>query len=335
LIVFATLDSHTVFSSLSSLRLDNFVFTKESLVNAKKRLRPGGGIAINFLPTKEWLFLRHYNTLREAVGTEPLIYTNKNETIMLAGDIFDTVNDPGVTNYLPRKSPTNSTMVEPTSDDWPFLFLEKRGVPFHYILPLLIIFVLSFIPLRISRVGLGDINWHLFFMGAAFLLVETKAVTTLALIIGSTWVVNSVVFSAVLIMILIANLLIIKWPASVTFTYLYIPLSVSLLFNYAFDFDLLNLLSWDTRLLLGGFIIGFPLFFAALIFAKAFAVVESPSMALASNLIGALVGGLLEYLDMLTGLRFLNIIALILYGLSFIFLYIKSRRLRIPIESKL
>jgi hypothetical protein len=129
-------------------------------------------------------------------------------------------------------------------------------------------------------------------------------------------------------MILIANLFIMQWPASLTFAHLYIFLSVSLLFNYVFDFDLLNLLSWNTRLLLGGFIIGLPLFFAALIFAKAFAVVESPSMALASNLLGALVGGMLEYLDMWTGLRFLNIIALILYALSFIFLYGKMRSKR-------
>ena len=85
----------------------------------------------------------------------------------------------------------------------------------------------------------------------------------------------------------------------------------------------------------GGTIIGLPIFFAALIFAKAFAVVESPSFALASNLFGALVGGLLEYLDMWTGLRFLNVIAIILYGLSFISLYIKVRHSSMPIESKL
>jgi uncharacterized protein YybS (DUF2232 family) len=120
-----------------------------------------------------------------------------------------------------------------------------------------------------------------------------------------------------------------------TFPRLYIALLGTLLFNYFFKFDTLNQFEWIVRISAGGLITGFPLFFAALIFAKAFAVVKSPSIALASNLFGALVGGLLEYLDMWTGLRFLNIIAIILYGLSFIFLYIKSRRLSIPIDSKL
>jgi hypothetical protein len=326
MVVFATLDSHTVFSSLSSLRLDNFVFTRESLQNAKNKLNHEGGIAINFFVTKEWLFLRHFNTLKETMGKEPLVYGSQEyqEAIILSGDIFDNNRNPGITNYVPMEAPSSSLKVEPTSDDWPFLFLEKRGIPFHYLLPLFIIFALAFIPLQISRIKIRDINWHLFFMGAAFLLIETKAVTTLALIFGSTWMVNSIVFSSVLIMILFANLLIGRL-SSLTFPSLYIGLFASLLFNYFFPFDILNQFDWVVRMLTGGCVISLPLFIAALIFAKAFAVVESPSIALASNLFGALVGGLLEYLDMWTGLRFLNLIALFLYGVSLIFLYAKMK----------
>ncbi len=325
LVSFAFLDSHTVFSSLSSLRLDNFVFTRESLLNAKDMLNEGGGIALNFLVTKDWLFSRHYNALKETMGTDPLVYgINQGEIInavLLAGDIFNRNKSSGKTSYLPIDDLSGSSMVEPTSDDWPFLFLEKRGIPFHYLLPLFVIFALAFIPLRISRIKIRDINWHLFFMGAAFLLIETKAVTTLALIFGSTWIVNSVVFSAVLIMILVANLSIGRL-SSLSFQVLYTSLFASLLFNYFFPFDTLNQFDWVARMLAGGLIISLPIFIAALIFAKAFAVVKSPSIALASNLFGALVGGLLEYLDMWTGLRFLNLIALFLYGLSLVFLYV-------------
>ena len=164
-------------------------------------------------------------------------------------------------------------------------------------------------------------------MGAAFLLIETKAVTTLALIFGSTWLVNSIVFSAVLIMILFANLLIGRL-SSLSFQVFYAGLFASLLLNYFFPFDTLNQFDWVARMLAGGFIISLPIFIAALIFAKAFAVVKSPSIALASNLFGALVGGLLEYLDMWTGLRFLNLIALFLYGLSLVFLYVQMRSVR-------
>ena len=334
LVVFATLDSHTVFSSLSSVRLDNFVFTKESVMSALNKLQPDGGIAINFFVTKPWLMMRHWNTLNEVTGMDSLIYSGPaQESIILTGNLFDRYKSPGITDYVPLYVLDKSLIVEPTTDDWPFLFLEKRGIPFHYILPLFIIFVLSVIPLRISRIGIGDINWHLFFMGASFLLIETKAVTTMALIFGSTWMVNSIVFSAVLIMILLANLLVNKL-SFLKFRDLYLGLFATLLLNYYFNFQLLNGFEWNMRMVFGGIIIGLPIFFAALIFAKAFAVVESPSIALASNLFGALVGGLLEYLDMLTGLRFLNVIAIILYGLSFIFLY-RGRRLKSSIDSML
>ena len=37
----------------------------------------------------------------------------------------------------------------------------------------------------------------LFLMGAAFLLIETRSVTELSLLFGSTWLVNAAVFGAV------------------------------------------------------------------------------------------------------------------------------------------
>ena len=47
---------------------------------------------------------------------------------------------------------------------------------------------------------------QMFFLGAGFMLVETKAVVHMALLFGGTWIVNSVVIFAVLVMILAANL---------------------------------------------------------------------------------------------------------------------------------
>lgn len=322
LVVFATLDSHAAFSSLSSIRLDNFVFTKESIQNARMRLKPEGGIAINFFAINPWVSQRHFNTLKDAMGVNPVVFgsTAIQEILLLAGDLFDSDRDLGITNYQAMSTPFTPSDVEPTTDDWPFLFLEKRGIPFHYLLPLFLIFALALIPFRYCQLRVAHVNWHLFFMGAAFLLIETKAVTTLGLIFGSTWMVNSIVIGSILIMILFANFLIAS-SLNVSFTSLYMGLFGTLIFNFLLPFDLLNSLSWGHRVLAGGIIISFPLFLAALIFAKAFARVESPSIALASNLFGALVGGLLEYLDMWLGLRWLNIIALSLYLISYLFLH--------------
>jgi hypothetical protein len=186
-------------------------------------------------------------------------------------------------------------------------------------MPLGIILALALLALRKAGVRSKNIDWHLFFMGSAFLLIETKAVTTLALIFGSTWIVNSIVIAAILIVILLANLLTEKVPLP-GFGVLYSLLFAVLAFNFFFSFDLLNRLSWTARLVMSSCIIALPLFFASLIFAQSFARVASSGLALASNLLGGLLGGFLEYLDMWTGLRWLNLVALVLYAVSLLFL---------------
>jgi SAM-dependent methyltransferase len=321
LVVFATLDSHTVFSSLSSLRLDNFVFTQESIQSAWKKLNPGGGIAVNFFASKPWLSQRHFNTLTDATGLAPLAYASpqNQEVILLAGKGFDSSRHLGITNYHPISAQFMTASVDPITDDWPFLFLERHGIPFHYLMPLLVILACCYVPLRKSKVRNREIHWQMFFMGAAFLLIETKAVTTLALIFGSTWVVNSIVVSAILITILFANLLA-STLSRMSNNVLYLGLFSCLLLNFFFSFNLLNQWNWETRLLASSVIVASPIFFAALIFARSLMLVSSPAMALASNLLGSLIGGVFEYVDMWTGLRWLNVLALLLYLISFLFL---------------
>ena len=61
-------------------------------------------------------------------------------------------------------------------------------------------------------------NGRMFFLGAGFMLLETKGVVHMALLFGSTWVVNSIVFFAILVMILLSNLFVLAvrprrlWP---------------------------------------------------------------------------------------------------------------------------
>ena len=321
LVIFATLDSHAAFSSLSSIRMDNFVFTNDSVRRVRSLLNPGGGVTINFFAIKPWLSQRHLTVLQEVMGNTPMVLASptNQEIILLSGDLFDPSRELEVTDYQPVALPFTFSQVEATTDDWPFLFLEQRGIPFHYLSPLLIICALAIIPLRYCKLKVGNIDWHLFFMGASFLLIESKAVTTLGLLFGSTWLVNSVVIGSILLMILLANCCI-SLGYDGSFGALYSVLVVTLILNFVFPFDWLNTLVWELRLAVAGMIVASPLFIAALIFAKAFSEVSSPSIALASNLFGSLVGGVLEYVDMWTGLRWLNILALAFYLVSYLFL---------------
>jgi hypothetical protein len=61
-----------------------------------------------------------------------------------------------------------------------------------------------------------------------------------------------------------------------------------------------------------------PIYLANLVFAQRFATVGSSTVAFAANLFGAIVGGSLEYLSLVTGYRFLLVVVAALYGLAFL-----------------
>ncbi len=101
-----------------------------------------------------------------------------------------------------------------TSDDWPFLYVSGKLIPNLTVRSMIVLGVLGiamvyfFMPkgrLRLSS--------RMFFLGAAFMLLETKAVVQMALLFGSTWLVNSAVFFTVLVLILFANLYVLKMPS--------------------------------------------------------------------------------------------------------------------------
>ena len=153
--------------------------------------------------------------------------------------------------------PTEELLV--ATDDWPFLYLRRPMIPdlslrgAAIMAAIALLMLAWFVPPRLSDVApkwwremaLVANYWtiwdnanarpwtfdgRMFFLGAGFMLVETKAVVHMALVFGSTWMVNSVVFLAVLVMILLANLFVLKfWPRQLGFYYA--GLAVALLLN--------------------------------------------------------------------------------------------------------
>ena len=69
----------------------------------------------------------------------------------------------------------------------------------------------------------------------------------------------------------------------------------------------------------------FPVFIANLVFASRFRDTEDPTTAFGANLLGAMLGGVLEYMALITGYRGLLVIAALLYALAWIF---GARKLR-------
>ena len=64
---------------------------------------------------------------------------------------------------------------------------------------------------------------------------------------------------------------------------------------------------------LGGLMVALPVFFAAMIFSTLLGRRMDGSRALAYNLLGAIIGGVLEYSSMVIGIKGLYILAAVLY----------------------
>jgi len=154
-----------------------------------------------------------------------------------------------------------------------------------------------------------------FFLGAGFMLIETKAVVSMALLFGSTWLVNSVVFFAVLVMILIANLWTLRLQPRKLWPY-YAGLLIGLLLNVVVPLDYFLGLARVPQVVLACLLVFAPVFFAGVIFVASFKRTASPDRAFGFNIAGAMLGGLAEYSSMLLGFRYLILVAILFYAIS-------------------
>jgi hypothetical protein len=157
----------------------------------------------------------------------------------------------------------------------------------------------------------------LFFMGTAFLLLETKSVVQFALLFGTTWFVNALVFAGVLVAVLIA----IETARRVRLpnpAYLYVALLLAIGVAWLVPVHALLGLDLAPRFVAAVVLAFTPIFIANLVFAERFRNVESSTVAFGANLLGAMVGGVLEYVSLLTGYQALLIVVALLYGAAFL-----------------
>jgi len=324
IIVYGLLDSHTLLSSMSSVRLDNFVYTIESLRDARDHLTDDGMVSLTFSIGRQWIGQRIFNMLTEVFGEEPIAFETSYDggVMFLAGpkmDSFDLDDLPlspwgrkhNVRNYGYNSRASNTT------DDWPYLYMEKRGIPGAYWIMIILVLAVSATVIMKAFPEASKINFHFFFLGSAFLLIEIKSITQLALVFGSTWIVNSIVISAILIMILLANLYVSKIKTHKIWIY-YILLALSLGAGYFLPLQSLLGRGLLVRGVLSSVVLSIPLFFAGIIFATSLKRIGRIEVAFGSNLLGAMLGGFFEYSSLAYGIGSLSIFAAIMYLLSFV-----------------
>ncbi len=324
LIVFGYLDAHTMVTGFSSIRLDNYVYTLESFQEARSLLKENGTLVLAFGGGRTFISDRLFATLAQAFNATPRAYfTGYDES----GVVF--VEGKGAESNLAGGFPEISKDLEAhqattvlATDHWPFLYLESRTVPFAIwsVLALFLYFATAVLQREVSIRRLASRQGlHLFFLGAGFMLLETKGVTELSLLFGSTWIVNAVVIAAFLIMGLLANTFIMFRPVSrgIAYGVLFTILAASMFIPYS----LFGSLPALEKALAASALAGLPVFFSGLIFSRSFRDVAQPAQGLGINLLGAVVGGALENLVMVGGTPILGVLAFLLYGLSAVFAF--------------
>lgn len=327
LIVHALIDSLTLQSGFSGVRLESYMFTEEAFANVRDRLKPNGLMVMYNYFREDWLVDRLANTAAKAFNQEPWLHVHAARAylgVMLAGPRLDEmppnpVIPDRVTAFGQSHAPSPAVMhtrdanIEPASDDWPFLYLRDRHVPAHYIWSLLLIFGASLaLVLPVVRRAGGGWSWEMFLLGAGFMMLETKSITQFALLWGSTWVVASMAITGVLIMALAATIVVsrveIRRPWLVG-----VALLALLAANYALP---VGSLAFDSLALesLAHALLGFsPIFCAGLLFGSAIKRSSSLPRDYGTNLLGAMAGGVAEYIALITGYNILILIVAACY----------------------
>jgi hypothetical protein len=231
--------------------------------------------------------------------------------------------------FLPAEVVAPAEPLREATDDWPFLYLRAATIPDLTLRGMAVMGALALGLLLVFQrrggmalAGRGPGGWEaaarFFFLGAGFMLVETKAVVHMALLFGSTWVVNSVVFFAVLVMILGANLFVLRWrPRNLA------PYAIGLLLSLGASalVPIDRLLGLGRALQVAGsfFVVFTPILFAGVIFAVSLARTGRPDRAFGANIAGAMLGGLSENTSMLLGFQHLVLVAFVFYVLAIVF----------------
>jgi hypothetical protein len=324
LVIFALPDSLTLVSSQANIRLESFLFTTEAFDSVRDHLAPNGiFVAYNYY-REPWLVTKISGMLQDSFGTQPLLRLAANTQAVLA-------DGPAVAALPGGTPPGDQTDAIPVAgdpvpkaatDDWPFLYLRTPFIAPYYLIGLAfaLVFAIGGVLLgaRATQTPIRRFSPHFFVLGTAFLLLETRSLVSFSLLFGSTWLVNALAFFAILLSVLLAifvnSKLNIQRPAP-----LYALLFAAIAVAFVLPPESLLIDPPWLRYLLAAAVAFAPVFIANLVFTYSFRDTRTADMAFASNLLGAMVGGALEYLALLTGYRALLVLVAVLYGLAWLF----------------
>jgi spermidine synthase len=331
LIIFGLLDSHTT-PTLTNARLDHYVYTQEALTAVSRLLTPKGVVALMFQPQRDFIIHRLSKSILQVFGTPPLVTSMASSSDGWGGYLFITGNlalarqqinsDPKLQRYFEKNEwrTLRNQDIEVTTDDWPYLYIEKPSIPtlFFLLLPIfagLWIYASRQFSFRTLLGARRRESLHFLALGAAFTLLEVYGVNQAAVIFGNTWVVNCVIIGGILIMILGSNAVISAFPNFPRISAYFGLLSVIVILSLV-PFSRLIGMTAIFQVIFTAALCGLPMLFSGIIFAQSFKAAEERNQALSANLFGALVGGILQLMTFITGIRSLLILVFGFYVIA-------------------
>ena len=324
-VIFGFLDSQALFSQMSDIRLDGYVYTVESMHRAYGLLGDDGMLAVSFMAGREWLADKLVRMVRDATGRLPIIYESYGQVILCVprGAMPEAPARLGRFRRVRPDMPLET--VTPPTDDWPYLYLSRPAVPRDYLAVIGILLAVSIGAVgRLRGRGFGAGDAHFLFMGLGFMLLETKSIADCSLYFGATWITTAAVVIGMLLMALAANAAAPRFKGITAWAYA--PLLAALIGLYFAPSGPILAQSLPLRLAWMTLAAPLPAFFAGLVFSSSFRAAPNRSALFGANLIGAMLGGFLEYLSMAAGRRSLTLILIAAYAASFLCLRTWRRR---------
>jgi Spermine/spermidine synthase domain len=334
LIIYACLDSSALSGVGSSVRTDSYVHTMQSYRRCLSLLKPNGLLVVSFGAAGHhasyWLRDRMFETLKMAAGYAPVFITDEDAKIFWPAYVY-VLGDPVKRHELKAPVSTesftgvampNEIKTRVLTDDYPYLYVKNMTVDFPYFAVLFMVIVVSLFAGRNLIFGQKTkIDGQLFYLGAAFILIELQAISRLSLLYGATWVTTSIVINVILLMILASNFVVIRLGKVMSSNWLYFFLFASLAVSYCLPVEAIlsfGALPESLASSLVTLLTLAPIFMAGLIFATSFSQVAIPARSFGFNLLGSVLGSLLEYCSAYYGVKSLVLIAIFLYGCSYI-----------------
>lgn len=326
LIVFGLLDSHTGTSQGSQLRTDSYIYTVEAFKDVREHLNDDGVVALSFSSVSPQLDQKLKLMVKKVFQFEPKsIVSGYDKSFTLIQSKSGLLNTPPSIEALAKAgicridSPrtTNLGRIDLSTDDWPFFYMARQAFPLSYVLVLMLIVGLTVAILStIQGIGIKVSSGGLAFMflGIGFMLIETKAITELGLYFGNTWQITGIVIVAILIMAFIANLVIERFKPNNVF-----PPAICLLLSLGLGMYLHRsgtLTAEGAGPMIATVVLTLPVLFSGLVFSILLSKYKDIGAAMSMNILGALVGGALEYLALWAGYQVLYAVAIMVYVLA-------------------